>query len=231
MKLFAGTSGFSYKEWKGPFYPDDLPAKGMLEFYADQLPTVEINNTFYRLPKAEMLASWHDRVPARFRFAIKASRRITHMKRLADCQQETDYLLSALESLGDRLGPILFQLPPHLKVDLEKLRSFLDLLPDETRGAFEFRHPSWFNDAVDELLHSRNMALVWADTSKDTDRDWPATADWAYLRLRREGYSRQDLQRWRQRLLDQEVTEAFVYFKHEDEGAAPKLALQMAELL
>ena len=226
----AGTSGFSYKEWKGPFYPKDLAAKGMLSFYGERLPTVEINNTFYRLPKAEMLEGWLEKVPNHFRFAIKASRRITHMKRLKDCGDETAYLIKTIAVLGDRLGCILFQLPPNMRADSERLQGFLDILPDGTMGAFEFRHPSWFSEGIEGLLRERNMALVWADTSKETDREWPSTANWAYLRLRREAYADEDLVRWRQRIVDAAVDQAFVFFKHEDEGAAPNLALRLAHM-
>ena len=231
MELLTGSSGFSYKEWKGPFYPDDLPAKQMLEYYAGRLGTVEINNTFYRLPRRDMLESWTERVPSGFRFAIKASRRITHMKRLANCEEETGYLLSTLEALGERLGSVLFQLPPNMKADLGRLGAFLELLPEGTTGAFEFRNPSWFDSAVLDALRARNMALVWADTDKDPNRDWPTTADWIYARLRRDDYGDDDLVRWCQRLKDSAARRAFVYFKHEDEGAAPNLALRMKDLM
>ena len=230
MRLLAGTSGYSYKEWKGPFYPDDLPAREMLHFYASQLPAVEINNTFYRLPKASVLATWAEQVPEEFRFVVKASRRITHFKRLKDTGDETGYLLSTLETLGSRLGAVLFQLPPKLALDLPRLEAFLALLPDATRAAFEFRHPSWLEPRVFELLRERDFALVGVD-AEDEETDEPVeTASWGYLRLRRPGYERADLADWAQRVQARDWREAFVFFKHEDAGAGPRMACEFLSI-
>lgn len=226
MELHVGTSGYSYKEWKGSFYPEDLKAKDMLGYYAERLGGVEINNTFYRLPKESVLESWASQVPASFRFSIKASRRITHFARLKpEAREPTEYLLSTVKTLGDRLGVILFQMPPNLKVDTDRLSSFLELLPDGTPAAFEFRHETWNDPAVHDLLRARGMALVCADTEEGED-DEPVveTGSWGYLRLRRPDYSADDLARWAERLRATSWERAFVFFKHEDEGAGPRMA-------
>jgi uncharacterized protein YecE (DUF72 family) len=195
MDLWAGTSGYSYKEWKGSFYPEKIAPADMLGHYAIRLPAVEINNTFYRLPRASVLETWAEQVPDAFRFVIKASRKITHMKRLKDTDEETGYLLDVLQTLGNRLGAILFQLPPNLKKDMDRLRAFMDLLPPATAATFEFRHESWNDDEVHACLRDRNFALCTADTDDDDD-DADAitsTADWGYLRLRRDGYGDDEL--------------------------------------
>src|SRR5262249_24628342 len=166
MKLHVGTSGYSYKEWKGNFYPEDLPAKEMLAYYARQLPAVEINNTFYRLPQPSMIENWKAQVPAEFRFSIKATQRITHIKRLKNAADETNYLLESARLMEQRLGVMLFQLPPNMKKDAVRLRDFLALLPDDLRAAFEFRHETWFDDEVLALLHQENCALVVSDTDE-----------------------------------------------------------------
>jgi len=230
MRLSVGTSGFSYVEWRGPFYPEDLPASGRLAWYAGRLSAVEINNTFYRLPKRGVLETWASQVPETFRFAVKASRRITHHKRLADAGDETRYLLEVTQALGPRLGAILFQLPPNLKLDLERLERFLELLPAATRAAFEFRHPSWRDPAVLERLHERCHAWVVNDDAAGVAPDLLVTAPWAYLRLRREAYSREELAAWAARVCARDLEEAFVFFKHEDAGAAPRLAAEFSEL-
>jgi uncharacterized protein YecE (DUF72 family) len=160
MTLYVGTSGYSYKEWKGSFYPEKIPAKEMLPYYASRLPAVEINNTFYRLPQPSVLENWREQVPASFRFSVKASQRITHFKRLKDVAEETGYLLDTAAALADRLGPILFQLPPNMKKDLPRLQIFLDCLPAGTRATFEFRHPTWLDDDVLEVLSEKNYPLV-----------------------------------------------------------------------
>ena len=169
MELLEGTSGYSYKEWKGTFYPADLPAKAMLAWYAERLPAVEINNTFYRLPKADVIARWRDEVPERFRFVIKASRRITHIKRLVDAGEETSYLLQTIAALGERLGGVLFQLPPFLKCDLERLSAFVASLPDELPATFEFRHASWESEAVRSLLRDAGYGICVTDTTPKRD--------------------------------------------------------------
>jgi uncharacterized protein YecE (DUF72 family) len=164
MRSFVGTSGYSYKEWKGSFYPEKLPAPQMLRYYAERLNTVEINNTFYRMPTEKVLLQWAEQVPEGFTFVLKASRRITHLKRLKDVDDETAYLLRTASVLGDKLGPMLFQLPPSMKKDIERLRAFLDLLPSRWLAAVEFRHGSWFDDEVSDTLRSRNVALAIAET-------------------------------------------------------------------
>jgi uncharacterized protein YecE (DUF72 family) len=230
MRLSVGTSGFSYAEWKGPFYPADLPASAMLAYYGERLPAVEINNTFYRLPRRSVLEGWAAQVPERFRFAVKASQRITHMKRLADVADETHYLLDVTQALGDKLGVLLFQLPPNLKLDLDRFDRFLELLPASSRAAFEFRHASWLDPRVHERLRARCCAWVVNEQEDGTPPDFLITAPWTYLRLRRPSYEREELAAWAARLRSRELSEAFVFFKHEDAGAGPQLAREFLEL-
>jgi uncharacterized protein YecE (DUF72 family) len=230
MKLHVGTSGYSYKEWKGNFYPEDLPAKEMLSFYSRKLPAVEINNTFYRLPQPTMIENWKAQVPDAFRFSIKATQRITHIKRLNNVADETKYLLETAALLEERLGVVLFQLPPNMKKDAERLKRFLDTLSANTRSAFEFRHESWFDDETFALLKAKDCALVVSDTDEKPLTQIISTAGWGYLRLRRTLYDENDLAEWMQRVKSQEWKEAFVFFKHEDEGTGPKLAAQFIEL-
>jgi len=230
MKLHVGTSGYSYKEWKGNFYPEDLPAKEMLSYYAARLPAVEINNTFYRLPQASMMENWKGQVPAKFRFSIKATQRITHIKRLNNVADETKYLLETAALLGGRLGVVLFQLPPNMKKDLDRLKIFLDLLSPNTRTAFEFRHESWFEDDMFELLRGKDCALVVSDTDEKPLTDIISTASWGYLRLRRTDYKKKDVGEWLKRVRKQKWKDAFVFFKHEDEGTGPKLAAQFLSI-
>jgi uncharacterized protein YecE (DUF72 family) len=230
MKLHVGTSGYSYKEWKGNFYPEDLPAKEMLTYYSQRLPAVEINNTFYRLPQPGMIENWRDQVPDSFRFSIKASQRITHIKRINNVADETKYLLETVALLQDRLGVVLFQLPPNMKKDTVRLAAFLDLLPATTRTAFEFRHETWFDDEVFNLLSAKNCALVVSDTDEKPLTEIISTADWGYLRLRRAAYDENDLAEWMKRVCAQKWNDAFVFFKHEDEGVGPKLAAQFLNL-
>jgi len=225
MRLLAGTSGFSYKEWVGEFYPDKLAAKSMLAHYATRLPIVEINNTFYRMPNAASIQGWRSQVPDSFRFAIKAPRRISHIKRLRDCGEELRFLLSALADLSPCLGSTLVQLPPHAKCDEAALAGFLRDVPEGLRVAFEFRNESWNVPAVFKLLESRNAALVQSE-SDESFKPLPWTADWAYLRLRRVVYTKDDLRRWLERIEASGVTEAQVFFKHEDGATGPKLAAQ-----
>jgi uncharacterized protein YecE (DUF72 family) len=229
MRLLAGTSGFSYKEWVGEFYPDKLAAKDMLAHYATRLPTVEINNTFYRMPNATSIQSWRSQVPDSFRFAIKAPRRISHIKRLRDCGEELAYLLRALADLSPCLGSLLVQLPPHARCDEAALTGFLGLVPEDTRVAFEFRNETWHVPAVFKLLESRNAALVQSESDEKFE-PLPWTADWAYLRLRRVVYTAEDLDRWLERIQASGVTEAQLFFKHEDGATGPKLAAQFLTL-
>ncbi len=232
MDLYVGTSGYSYDEWKGSFYPEDLSAKHMLSYYGERLSAVEINNTFYRLPKASVLESWASQVPESFRFSIKASRRITHFARLKpEAREPTEYMMTTVASLGARLGVVLFQLPPNLKSDVDRLAAFLDTLPAGAPCAFEFRHETWTDPAVHEALRERGMALVCADTEESTgDEPIVSTASWGYLRLRRPDYRDDDLARWVERVAATGWDRAFVFFKHEDEGAGPKLAARFREL-
>jgi len=230
MKLYVGTSGYSYKEWKGSFYPEKIPAAEMLSYYASRLPAVELNNTFYRMPQRNMVESWRAQVPDDFRFSVKAAQRITHFKRLKDAGDETKYMLETVSALEDRLGVVLFQLPPNMKKDLERLESFLKQLPENTPAAFEFRHPTWFDDDVIELLRSQNRALCVSDTDELPASHIDRTADWGYLRLRRVQYSETDLAEWLKRIQAQNWKTAFVFFKHEDEGTGPKLAAEFIEL-
>ena len=228
MNLHVGTSGYSYKEWKGPFYPAKIAPAEMLSYYGQQLPAVEINNTFYRLPRKSVLDKWAEQVPETFRFSIKASRRITHFKRLKETDEVLDYLLSTTSVLGDRLGVILFQLPPNFKKDMDRLTTFLDTLPGEVRAAFEFRNESWFDDEVYEALRAKGAALVTADTD-DQDAEIVSTAPWGYLRLRKAGYSDKQIAGWAKKIMAQEWEEAFVFFKHEDAGGGPKMAKKLLE--
>jgi uncharacterized protein YecE (DUF72 family) len=230
VKLWVGTSGYSYKPWLGKFYPERLAAKEMLGYYAARLPTVEINNTFYRLPKENVLQSWAEKVPDEFRFVLKAPQRITHIKRLKDAEADVDYLFRVASVLGPSLGAVLFQLPPHLRKDIERLKNFLSLLAKESAVAFEFRHPSWFDDEVFACLKEHNRALCMAEMDDKETSDLIPTANWGYLRLRRSDYSREDLLNWKERVLSQQWDHAYIFFKHEDEGIGPKLAGQFLEL-
>ncbi len=231
MKLWVGTSGYSYKPWLGKFYPERLAAKEMLGYYAARLPCVEINNTFYRVPKESVLQSWAEKVPDEFRFVLKAPQRITHIKRLKDAEADVDYLFRVAATLGSTLGAVLFQLPPHLRKDIERLKNFLSLLPGERAVGFEFRHPSWFDDEVFACLKERNRALCMAEMDDKESSDLIATATWGYLRLRRSDYSRADLLNWKERVLAQPWDHAYIFFKHEDEGIGPKLAGEFLELV
>ena len=230
INLYVGTSGYSYKEWKGSFYPEKIPAKEMLHYYSERLSTVEINATFYRMPQPSMIENWQEQVPGTFRFSLKAPQRITHFKRLKETEEETKYFLETSSVLGDQLGVVLFQLPPNMKKDLPRLEAFLQLLPPATRAAFEFRHPTWFDDDVLELLRSQNRALVVSDTDDMPTTHIDKTADWGYLRLRRVNYSEENLADWVKRLRDQNWNETFLFFKHEDAGTGPRLAAQFIDL-
>lgn len=228
---YVGTSGFSYPKWKGAFYPAKLPAKDMLGFYADRFRAVEINNTFYKPPEATGLAAWAGQVPAGFRFAFKAPQRITHILRLRNANAEVASLFAALDTLGDRLGPVLFGLPPNFKKDADRLRAFLELLPAARRVAFEFRHASWFDAEVFALLRARGVALCVADETDDLAVPFEATTDWGYLRLRRPEYDAAELATWAARMTGQSWKDVFVFFKHEDTGTGPAFAAELLKLL
>ena len=228
MRIRAGTSGWSYKEWKGFFYPEKLAAKDMLRYYGERFPTVEVNNTFYRMPNTATLEGWASQVPEDFAFVLKASKRITHDKRLKDVSDSVEYLLRTAATLGSRLGPFLVQLPPNMKKDVPRLRDFLVLLP--ARAAFEFRHASWYDDEVYDALRERGAAWCVADTGEEGDPPFVSTADWGYLRLRRVAYEERDLKDYVDRIKSQSWSEVFVFFKHEEAGTGPKLAARFMEL-
>jgi uncharacterized protein YecE (DUF72 family) len=231
MRLRVGTSGFSYAGWKGHFYPEKLKNAEMLAYYATRLDTVEINNTFYRMPKRELLEGWAAKVGEDFSFVLKASQRITHRRRLADCGEEMGYLAEVSSVLGERRGPMLFQLPPHFKKDVETLTGFLELIPTDVQAAFEFRNASWFDDEVYEALRAGGAALVVSDTGKiEGGPPVVPTAGFGYLRLRQESYDDAALADWAKRVAEQPWGSAHVFFKHEDEGAGPKMAERFREV-
>lgn len=231
MKTWIGTSGFQYAEWKGTFYPEDLAANKMLPYFAERLTTTEINYTFHRIPSPKTIENWKAQTPENFRFALKAPQKITHFSKLRDCQDTLAYFCRVIAQLGPRLGPVLFQLPPNFKKNAEVLSSFLRELP-AMRAAFEFRHESWLDAEIFALLRSGNVALCIADTEK-LSTPTVATADYGYLRLRREDYTAEDVGRWVALVRQKEAIwqETFVYFKHEEAGIGPRLAAQMIELL
>ena len=229
-RLLAGASGYAFKAWQGDFYPEKIAAEAMLAWYAERLPTVEINNTFYRLPNADVLARWADATPATFRFAIKASRRITHVARI-DPDKAADplaYLYRTLQALGAKRGPVLFQLPPFLRHDLPRLTAFLALLPADHRAAFEFRHESWFDDAVYAALRKAGAALCLSEREDNAPPPMVRTAPWGYLRLRLEHYEDADLAHWAERLAASGWDEAYAFFMHEPTAPAYARSLMRA---
>ncbi len=233
MRIRVGTSGYSYKEWKGIFYPEDLPAAKMLGFYSERFDTVEINNTFYRMPEAPMVTKWAAQVPDGFTFVLKAPQRITHQKRLAGAEDDVAHLFEVASSLGDKLGPVLFQLPPFSKKDAAKLQAFLEWLSAGRQVAFEFRHHSWCDEEIYSILRSRDVPLCLSDTdeSGDPEKLVIPTAKWGYLRLRRTQYSDADLEAWARRIEKQPWSEAYVFFKHEDEAKGPAFASSFRQQL
>jgi uncharacterized protein YecE (DUF72 family) len=227
MKLWAGASGYSFKEWKGNFYPQAIKAGEMLAWYAQRLPTVEINNTFYQMPRSAVLANWADATPSQFRFSIKASRRITHLARL-DAEKAADsvaFLYRTLAALGPKRGPVLFQLPPFLKKDLARLAAFLRLLPEGHLAAFEFRNESWFAEDVYEALRAAGAALCLSEREDSAPPPLVRTAGWGYVRLRLESYTDDDLRRWAERLAATGWCETYAYFMHEPTAPAYAKAL------
>jgi len=230
MNIRVGTSGYSYKEWKGSFYPPDLPDKQMLRYYGERFGTVEINNTFYRMPSETLLTNWAAEVPAAFSFVLKAPQRITHRERLKESADSVGYFLKVAAVLADRLGPLLFQLPPNLRKDVPRLRDFLGLLPRERRAAFEFRHASWFDDEVYDALRAHDAALCVAEADDDLEVPLVPTASWGYLRLRKADYTDDDLRAWVDKLRAQTWKDVYLFFKHEDQGKGPKLAARFLEL-
>jgi uncharacterized protein YecE (DUF72 family) len=230
MQVLVGTSGYGYKEWKGTFYPPEMKPAGMLAYYAERLPTVEINNTFYRMPTPQLLEQWAAQVPAGFTFVLKGPQRITHVKRLKDAGEPLDYFFSAAATLGGKLGPVFFQLPPNFRKDVGRLRDFLGLLPADRPVAFEFRHESWFEDEVYAVLRDRGAVLCAADTDDSGAEGAPVvpTGAWGYLRLRRADYDDAAMRAWAARVRAQPWERAFVFFKHEDAGKGPALAARFA---
>lgn len=225
MRLRVGTSGYAYDEWDGGFYPEGLSNDERLSFYAARFCTVEINNTFYRMPKREVLRRWAEAVPEGFDFAIKASRRITHEGRLKDVDDGVAYLLRQLEALGDKRGPILFQTPPYLRKDVDRLRAFVALLPAGVRAAFELRHRGWDDPEVHEVLASAGQAWCVAELDESID-DPPLhrTAPWGYVRLHAATYDDDRLRRWAERIRDT-WDDAWVFFSHEE--SSPSLVTRM----
>ena len=231
MNILVGTSGWSYKEWKGSFYPADLSTDDMLRYYAGRLPTVEINNSFYRIPREKVLLDWADQTPAGFRFVLKASRRITHINRLTDQDDTLGYFLRTVNVLGEKLGPTLFQCPPSLKKDMTRLNDFLVQVPRTWRAALEFRHDSWFDDEVYDALRAHDIALVAVEEDEGATPLVP-TATWGYLRLRRAEYAQDELAGWAERLAALPWREAFVFLKHEEDSpAGPEAATRLQALL
>lgn len=228
MRLLVGTSGFAYREWKGSFYPADLANKAMLSYYAERFPAVEINNTFYRMPSEGVLAQWSDQVGDDFSFVLKAPQSITHRKRLKNAGEGVDYFFRTAATLGARLGPVLVQLPPSMKRDLARLEAFLSLPPAGARLAFEFRHPSWFDDEVYSALRAHGAVLCTAHT-EDGATPLVATSSWGYLRLRNVEYDDAELDVWAERIRAQPWRDVYVFFKHEDEGTGPRLASRFRE--
>jgi uncharacterized protein YecE (DUF72 family) len=228
MVLLAGTSGYSYKEWLGHFYPEHLPANEMLRYYAARFPTVEINNTFYRMPAEAMLKQWAEQVPEQFAFTLKAPRRITHDKRLREAESNVAEFLRRVNALGSKLGVLLFQLPPFLRKDLPRLQDFLEQLPSDKRVAFEFRHASWQDDEVYEALRRRAIMFCVTDTDEG-DTPFVVTADWGYVRLRRTHYDDSELRDWAARIAAKALVRTYVYFMHEDEALGTKFARSLNE--
>lgn len=232
MKFWIGTSGFQYAEWKGTFYPEDLPSAKMLPFYAERFSTTEINYSFRRIPSPKTIDGWSRATSESFRFSLKAPQKITHFAKLRDCDDTLTYFYKVVSALGQRLGPILFQLPPSLQKDVPLLGDFLRCFPGEMQAAFEFRHVSWFDEEAFALLRGHNAALCVAE-SENLATPFRVTADFGYLRLRREDYQAADLARWAEQIKAKhaEWREVFIYFKHEESGIGPKLAREMTRLL
>ena len=229
--LFIGTSGFAFKEWKGVFYPEGTSDKKMLAYYSSVLPSVEINYTFRRMPDESTFINWKQQAAGGFRFTLKAPQRITHFKRLADCEEDVAEFVRRARLLGDRLGTILFQLPPNLKYDKDRLGPFLDALPPVARCAMEFRHESFADPEVDELLAANSVARCGADTDEAALRSAPVTASYVYLRLRKQDYAPAELSHWADEIRRQlaEGRDVYCYFKHEGGGIGPKYALSVKE--
>ncbi|MGV8056574.1 MAG: DUF72 domain-containing protein [Smithellaceae bacterium] len=230
MKFYIGTSGYGYKEWKGIFYLEKIKPQEMLGFYAQHLGTVEINNTFYRMPTAVSLTAWSQQVPNDFVFAFKAPQAITHMKRLRQVGDETQYLFRTLSILHNKLGPVLFQFPRSFPIDHEALEKFIGLIPDQALCAFEFRNISWIDDRILNLLAKKGCSLCTTDADDNPATKTISTASWGYLRLRRSDYTAEDLVHWLKKIRLQKWENVFVFFKHENEAKGPQLAMAFRNL-
>jgi uncharacterized protein YecE (DUF72 family) len=224
--IVLGTSGWQYKDWRGRFYPEKLPQKQWLEFYAGQFSTVEINNAFYRLPERDTFAAWRRRVPDDFCYAVKMSRYLTHIKRLREPEEPVHRFFSRAEALGPALGPVLLQLPPTLRADTGLLSAALALVPAGVKVAVEPRHDSWWTDDVRRTLERHDAALCWADRrSRPLTPLWTTTS-WGYLRFHEgratpwPGYGRTALRSWVSRVADAKLPVVYVYFNNDPGGAA-----------
>jgi uncharacterized protein YecE (DUF72 family) len=232
MAIWVGTSGYNYPEWRGSFYPEKFPTTKMLPYYAERLKTVEINYTFYRSPKPQILAGWSAQTPPEFRFTLKAPKRITHDARLRDCAESLQYFLNTANTLGPKLAMLLFQLPPFFKKDLAVFDAFLEAFPPKTRAAFEFRHFSWLSADVLERLRARDLTLCIAD-NENSSTPVEITSGYGYFRLRDEGYTPADIAQWARTIQEKagHCQEVFVYFKHEEAGKGPQFARQLLDAL
>ncbi|MBC7794497.1 MAG: DUF72 domain-containing protein [Clostridia bacterium] len=234
VKLRVGTSGFSYAEWKGSFYPEKLPAKAMLQFYAQHFKTCEINATFYRMPSESLLAGFAGQVPEDFEFVLKAPRRITHVKAWGESLPDIGRFIAVARTLGVRLGPLLFQLPPYARKDLLRLNGLIAAIGPDVRVALEVRHPSWLDDEVYAYLNDQDVALCVSDDDAERVKsaaELPDIATWGYLRLRKTDYATSDLREWSATIAARPWKEAYVFFKHEDSGSAPRFATQFSTQL
>lgn len=230
-KLYAGTSGFAFKEWKGVFYPEGVTDKKMLAYYSTQLGSVEINYTFRRMPSEDTLNNWAKQTGQGFRFTLKAPQRITHFKRLKDAREDVEEFVRRARLLGPRLGTVLFQLPPNFKYERSRLEDFLVGLPPVARYAFEFRHESFHSAEAKDLLGRHSAAWVAAETDESALRQVPVTAPFAYLRLRKQEYTDRELSAWgtKVRELLEQGTDVYCYFKHEGGGVGPRYALAVLD--
>lgn len=231
MKIYVGTSGYAYNEWKGKFYPERISPKEMLRFYSERLRAVEINNTFYHMPTEGVLSSWAEQVPDSFLFAIKAPQVITHLKRLRNVSSETEYLFRTLSVLGRKLGPILFQFPGSFHADRSALQAFLDMIPGNMSCSFEFRSRSWLDVEILGLLRGKRFSLCIADSDDNPTDEIVSTAPWGYLRLRRSDYTDADLSQWAGKILVQKWGKVFVFFKHEEEAKGAEIAMRFQKLV
>jgi uncharacterized protein YecE (DUF72 family) len=232
MNHWIGTSGFQYAEWKGTFYPEDLPTSKMLAFYTESFSTTEVNYSFRRIPSPKTIQNWYEGTPEHFKFSLKAPQKVTHFAKLKNCGDTMQYFCQVITDLETKLGPVLFQLPPAFKKDTSLLAAFLEEVPAGLRAAFEFRHPSWFDEEVFAVLNAKNIALC-INESADLSAPVVATADYGYLRLRREDYTEADMRRWATAIQDKQDVwpDVFVYLKHEESGTGPRLAKQLIGML